>query len=50
MGKFIQICASYNDLFAVDEQGDVHQYNFDTKMWVKLAANRQSDEEKWGAG
>ena len=25
MGKLIQICASQNDLFALDEEGDVFQ-------------------------
>ena len=45
MAKFIQICASQNDLFALDERGNVHQYNFNTKTWVKLVANRPSEEE-----
>ena len=38
--KFIQICASQNDLFALDEEGNIYQYNFNTKAWVKLVAGR----------
>lgn len=38
--KFIQICASQNDLFALDEGGDIFQYNFNAKTWVKLVASR----------
>ncbi|MBI2219155.1 MAG: hypothetical protein HYU51_17880 [Candidatus Rokubacteria bacterium] len=37
MGKLVQICASSNDLFGLDEEGNVHQYDFNTKAWVKLA-------------
>ena len=29
--RFIQICASQNDLFALDEEGHIHQYNFTAK-------------------
>ena len=36
MAKFIQICASSNDLFGLDDEGVVFQYNFNTKGWVKL--------------
>jgi hypothetical protein len=50
MAKLIQICASQNDLFALDDQGDVHQYNFKVKMWVKLIVDRNSEEEMPGAG
>lgn len=38
--KFIQICASQNDLFALDEEGNIYQYNFNAKSWVKLVASR----------
>ena len=38
--KFIQICASQNDLFALDEEGDVYQYNFNMRAWTKLAPSR----------
>ena len=40
MAKFVQICASQNDLFALDEEGRIHQYNFDTKTWAQLAQAR----------
>jgi hypothetical protein len=43
MGKFIQICASRNDLFALDEEGSIYQYNFDTTTWAKLVATRSSE-------
>ncbi len=48
MTKFIQVCASQNDLFALDEEGDVYQYNFSGKTWVKLAANRKPEETSVG--
>jgi hypothetical protein len=44
MTKFIQICASQNDLFALDVEGDIYQYHFNIKAWVKLIANRESEE------
>jgi hypothetical protein len=43
VAKFNQICTSQNDLFALDEEGEVYQYNFNTKKWVKLIPSR-SDE------
>jgi hypothetical protein len=43
MTRFVQICASQNDLFALDEEGAVHQYHFNIKTWVKLTANREED-------
>ncbi len=43
MTRFVQICASQNDLFALDSEGDVHQYHFDVKTWVKLTANREEE-------
>lgn len=42
--KFIQICASQNDLFALDEEGNIYQYNFNAKAWVKLIASRSYEE------
>ena len=42
--KFIQICASQDDLFALDEEGNVYQYNFNAKTWVKLVASRAHEE------
>ena len=44
MARFVQICASQNDLFALDAEGDIHQYHFNLKTWVKLTANRESEE------
>ncbi|HEV8532071.1 MAG TPA: hypothetical protein VGT00_11685 [Methylomirabilota bacterium] len=46
MTKFIQICASQNDLFGLDDQGDVFQYNFKVKTWLKLIVERNSEEER----
>lgn len=37
MKRLVQICASHNDLFGLDEEGVVHQYDFNAKTWVKLA-------------
>ena len=37
--KFTQICASQDDLFALDEEGKIYQYNFNAKAWVELVAN-----------
>ena len=45
MAKFIQICASQDDLFALDEGGSIFQYNFNTKTWKELLASR-SDLER----
>jgi hypothetical protein len=45
MARLIQICASRNDLFALDDQGDVYQYNFKVKTWVKLTVERNGEEE-----
>jgi hypothetical protein len=48
--KLIQICASQNDLFALDDQGNAYQYNFKIKTWVKLIVERNSEEEMSGGG
>jgi hypothetical protein len=45
VSKFIQICASQDDLFALDEGGSIFQYNFNTKTWMELLASR-SDLER----
>ncbi|PYN49913.1 MAG: hypothetical protein DME00_07715 [Candidatus Rokuibacteriota bacterium] len=42
--KFIQICASQNDLFALDKEGNIYQYNFNAKAWIKLVASRSYEE------
>ena len=34
--KLMQICASNNDLFGLDRDGEVYQYNFSTNAWRKL--------------
>jgi hypothetical protein len=36
MARLIQICASENDLFALDGEGIVYQFDFSTNDWVKL--------------
>jgi hypothetical protein len=41
--KFIQICASQNDLFALDEAGSIYQYNFTATTWERLAAARSAE-------
>ena len=37
MARFIQICASQNNLFALDNEGDVYQYHFNVKTWARLS-------------
>jgi len=41
MTKFTQICASRDDLFALDADGTVYQFNFNTKTWLRLPSSRQ---------
>ena len=45
MTRFIHICASQNDLFALDADGNIYQYHFNVKTWVRLSANRGSEED-----
>ena len=45
MPKFIQICASQNNLFALDTEGQVYQYHFNVQTWVKLTTGRGLSEE-----
>lgn len=40
MEKLIQICASQNDLFGLDADGVVYQYNFHTNEWMGLGCGR----------
>lgn len=40
MTKLIQICASQNDLFGLDGDGAVYQYNFNTNNWTQLGNGR----------
>lgn len=38
--KLTQICASQNDLFALDSDGIVYQYDFKAKVWERLDERR----------
>jgi hypothetical protein len=40
MAKLIQICASQNDLFGLDGEGGVYQYNFKASAWTRLGDGR----------
>ena len=40
MAKLVQICASRNDLFSLDDKGGVYQYNFNTAIWTRLGRGR----------
>jgi hypothetical protein len=44
--QFIQICASQNDLFALDGQGNVYQFNFNASTWEELAASRSGESPR----
>jgi len=46
LAPFIQICASEDDLFALDGQGEVYQYNFHAKTWLKLESRQPDDTAK----
>lgn len=43
MSKLIQICASQNDLFALDAEGVVYHYNFNTNHWMRLGDGRRRE-------
>ncbi len=45
MTKLIQICASQNDLFGIDDEGQVYQYNFNTTHWMHLGHGRSASTE-----
>ena len=45
MMKVIQICASANDLFGLDGDGIVYQYNFSTNTWMTLGHGRSDRRE-----
>ena len=47
--KFLQICASQNDLFALDEDGNVYQYDFNAKTWVQLVASQSNHGHLYAA-
>jgi hypothetical protein len=42
MTKLIQICASENDLFGLDGNGVVYQFNFKTNEWLKLGGGQRT--------
>lgn len=46
--RFIQICASQNDLFALDERGSIYRYNFSTKAWATLDTDVDGSAPKRG--
>jgi hypothetical protein len=57
VAKLIQICASQNDLFGLDDDGMVHQYNFNTNTWLRLGRGRSDssgssfvEESGWPPG
>ena len=41
MAKLMQICASANDLFGLDENGVAYQYNFKVNNWMRLGHGRR---------
>lgn len=45
MAKMIQICASQNDLFGLDNDGMVYQYNFKTHTWMTIGHGRSDGPE-----
>jgi hypothetical protein len=45
MTKLIQLCASANDLFGLDGDGVVYQYNFNTNTWMTLGRGRSDRRE-----
>lgn len=48
--RFVQVCASHNDLFGLDDKGDVYQYNFNARVWLKLARERREDDRPTDSG
>lgn len=46
MARFVHICASQNDLFALDQEGNVCQYDFNAKTWVTLVESRADDNHR----
>ena len=38
--QLTQICASQNDLFGLDSDGVVYQYDFKAKVWERLDERR----------
>jgi hypothetical protein len=50
VAKFTGICASRNDLFALDGEGKVYQYNFNVKLWQELRGDGSSEPSASPAG
>jgi hypothetical protein len=50
MSKLIQICASENDLFGLDGDGAVYQYNFKTNSWTTLGHDQRDGGDPGDAG
>jgi hypothetical protein len=48
--RLIQICASRNDLFGLDDGGTVYRYNFNTKAWTILPPGSPGDTESPSGG
>ena len=46
MPKLVQICASQNDLFGLDDAGTVYRYNFNTSSWVSLDDARSANSDR----
>jgi hypothetical protein len=44
MAQLIQICASQNDLFGLDSDGMVYQYNFNTNTWMSIGRGRRDTD------
>ena len=42
--RVIQICASQNDLFGLDGDGHVYQYNFNTNGWMRIGLGRSGPD------
>lgn len=36
-----------DDLFALEEEGNIYQYDFNAKTWVKLVASRSYEGRAW---
>jgi hypothetical protein len=46
MAKLVQICASANDLFGLDDDGVAYQFNFKTDNWMRLGHGRREAHEE----
>jgi hypothetical protein len=48
IAKLIQIFASQNDLFALDAEGVVYHYNFNTTTWMRLGRGQRDHGDSPG--